>query len=215
DADVQMQMLEGFLLYPLMIDLRFHRWDDILQAPAPRAERQLHRAFWQYARAMALAGQGKLDAAATEQKQFESLRPAGPAASQFAINNKSSDILAFAAATLDAQLAWARGAKEKSIHEWRRAVELESAIQYDEPPAWFYPVRQSLAAALLRNGQAKEAESVFREAIEIRPRDGRLLFGLWQSLMAQKRENEAALVEQQFNAAWKDATVQLRIEDLL
>jgi len=214
DADVQMQMLEGFLLYPLMIDLRFHRWDDILQAPAPKAERKLHRAFWQYARAMALAGQGKLPEAAAEQQQFESLRQAIPAASQFLLNNKSSDILAFAAATLDAQLAWARGEKEKSIHAWRRAVELESTIQYDEPPAWFYPVRQSLATALLRNGQAKEAESVFREAIEIRPRDGRLLFGLWQSLMAQKRDNEAALVEQQFNAAWKDATVKLRIEDL-
>jgi tetratricopeptide (TPR) repeat protein len=214
EADVQMQMLEGFLLYPLMIDLRFHRWDDILQAPAPPAERKLHHTFWQYARAMALAGQGKLHEAAAEQQQFESLRQAIPAASQFLINNKSSDILAFAAATLDAQLAWARGEQEKSIHAWRRAVELESTLQYDEPPAWFYPVRQSLAAALLRNGQAKEAEFVFREAINIRPRDGRLLFGLWQSLLAQKRDNEAVLVKQQFNAAWKDATVQLRLEDL-
>jgi tetratricopeptide (TPR) repeat protein len=214
DADGQMQMLEGFLLYPLMVDLRFHRWDDILKAPAPRPERQLLRAFWQYARAMALAGQGKLHEAAAEQKQFESLRQAIPPASQFLINNKSSDILAFAAATLDAQLAWARGEPEKSIQAWRRAVELEATIQYDEPPAWFYPVRQSLAAALLRHGRAQEAEAVFREAIAIRPRDGRLLFGLWQSLMVQKRESEAALVEQQFKAAWKDATVMLRLEDL-
>ena len=214
DVDAQMQMLEGFLLYPLMVDLRFHRWDDILQAPAPRAERQLHRTFWQYARAMALARQGQLHAAVAEQQQFELLRKAVPAASQFLINNKSSDILAFAAATLDAQLAWARGEQEKSIHAWRRAVELESTLQYDEPPAWFYPVRQSLATALLRNGQAQEAESVFREAMATRPRDGRLLFGLRQSLMAQKRDNEAALVAQQFHTAWKDATVQLRLEDL-
>ena len=197
-----------------MVDLRFHRWDDILKAPAPRAERKLHRAFWRYARAMALSGQGKLKEAAAEQKRFESLRKAIPAESQFLINNKSSDILALAAATLEAQLTWARKEKEKSIDEWRHAVELESTIQYDEPPAWFYPVRQSLASALLRNGQAKEAESVFRETIEVRPRDGRLLFGLWQSLMAQERDNEAALVEQQFRAAWKDATVKLHIEDL-
>jgi tetratricopeptide (TPR) repeat protein len=214
DADLEMQMLEGFLLYPLMVDLRFHRWDEILKTPAPRAERQLLRTFWQFARAMALAGQGKLNEAAAEQEQFESLRKAIPAESQFLINNKSSDLLALAAATLDAQLAWARGEREKSIQEWRRAVELEATIQYDEPPPWFYPVRESLGAALLRDGQAKEAESVFRVAIEKRPRDGRLLFGLWQSLMAQKRDNEAALVEQQFNAAWKDATVKLRIEDL-
>jgi hypothetical protein len=32
--------------------------------------------------------------------------------------------------------------------------------------------------------------------------------------MVQKRESEAALVEQQFKAAWKDATVMLRLEDL-
>ncbi|HEV8343382.1 MAG TPA: tetratricopeptide repeat protein [Candidatus Binatia bacterium] len=214
DADLQMQMLEGFHLYPLMMALRFHRWDDILSASAPKPERKLHRAFSQYARAMALAGQGKLTEAIAERKQFESLRKAIPAESQFLNNNKSSDILALAAATLDAQLAWAQGEKQKSIQEWRRAVKLESKIQYDEPPAWFYPVRQSLAAALLRTGQAKEAESVFRQSIKKQPRDGRLLFGLWQSLTEQKRDNEAALVEQQFNAAWKDATVKLRIEDL-
>jgi hypothetical protein len=33
-------------------------------------------------------------------------------------------------------------------------------------------------------------------------------------LTAQKRDSEAALVEQQFNAAWRDATVKLRMEDL-
>jgi tetratricopeptide (TPR) repeat protein len=213
-ADLQMQMLEGFHLYPLMVDLRFHRWDDILKAADPGPERKLHRAFRHYARAMALAGQGKLAEAAAEGKQFGSLRKAVPPQSQFIINNKSSDILALAAAILDAQFAWARGEKEKSLEEWRRAVKLESKIQYDEPPAWFYPVRQSLAAALLRSGRPKEAESVFRTAIEKQPRDGRLLFGLWQSLTAQKRDSEAMLVEQQFVAAWKDATVKLHIEDL-
>ena len=214
DADLKMQMLEGFHLYPLMVDLRFHRWDDILSTPDPGPDRQLHRAFRQYARAMALAGQGKLAEAVVEQKQFESLRKAVPPESQFMINNKSSDILALAAATLDAQVAWARGEKEQAIQAWRQAVKLESKIQYDEPPAWFYPVRQSLAATLLRSGRSREAESVFRAAIGKQPRDGRLLFGLWQSLTAQKRDSEAALVEQQFNAAWKDATVKLRIEDL-
>jgi tetratricopeptide (TPR) repeat protein len=214
DADLQMQMLEGFHLYPLMIDLRFHRWDEILRASAPQPERKLHRAFWQYARAMALIGQGKLAEAEAERKQFESLRKAIPAESQFLNNNKASDLLALAAATLDAQLARVRGDKEKSIRDWRRAVKLESKIHYDEPPAWFYPVQQSLAAALLRTGNAKGAEVVFRAAISRSPRDGRLLFGLWQTLLAQKRDSEAALVEQQFNTAWKDATVKLSIEDL-
>jgi tetratricopeptide (TPR) repeat protein len=214
DADLQMQMLEGFHLYPLMMDLRFARWEEILKVAAPKSERKLLNAFWHYARAMALAGQGKTDEAMSARKQFESLRKTIPADSRFLANNKSSDLLALAAATLDAQIASARGEKEKSIGEWRRAVKLEPKIQYDEPPAWFYPVRQSLAAALLRSGRAKEAEAVFRAAIDKRPRDGRLLFGLWQSLLSQKRDSDAKLVEQQFQAAWKDATVKLRVEDL-
>jgi tetratricopeptide (TPR) repeat protein len=214
DLEMSMQMLEAFHLYPLMVDLRFHRWDEILAAPASRAERKVHGAFREYARAMALAGQGKTAEAAAARRRFETMRKALPADAMYMINNKGSDLLALAAATLDAQLAWARGDKAESIEQWRRAVEAEAAIQYDEPPAWFYPVRQSLAAALLRNGQAKEAEAIFREAIAKQPRDGRLLFGLWQSLVAQKRDGEAALVERQFDAAWKGATVKLAIEDL-
>jgi Flp pilus assembly protein TadD len=163
---------------------------------------------------MALAGKGKTAAAAAARKQFEAMRKALPAEAMYLINNKGSDVLALAAATLDAQLAWSRGDKAESIEQWRRAVEAEAAIQYDEPPAWFYPVKQSLGGAFLRNGQAKEAEVVFREAIAKQPRDGRLLLGLWQSLLAQKRDGEAALVERQFDAAWKGATAKLTIEDL-
>ena len=193
DADLQphMQMLEAFHLYPTMVDLRFNRWDEILAAPAPRKERKLTSAFRQYALGMALVGKGRPKEAAAARKQFETMRNALPADAMYLLNNKGSDVLALAGATLDARLAWTRRDRAESIRQWRRAVELEGAIQYDEPPAWFYPVRQSLAAALLQNGQAKEAEAVFREAIGKHPRDGRLLFGLWQSLVAQKRDAEA------------------------
>jgi tetratricopeptide (TPR) repeat protein len=214
DADMEMQMLEAFLLYPVIADIRFHRWDEILATPAPKPERKLARAFWQYAKAMALARKGDMKAAGAARTEFETLRKAVPAESMYLLNNKSSDFLALASATLDAELAWARGEKEKSIEEWRKALALEATIQYDEPPAWHYPIRQSLGAALLRSGNAAEAEKVFREAIAKRPRDGRLLFGLWQSLLAQKRDNEAKFVEQQFRTAWKDATVELKVEDL-
>lgn len=214
DHDLQMQMLEGFHLYPVMVDLRFHRWQEILKTPEPRAERKLSRAFWRYARAMALAGQGRLDDAAKERAEFEALRKAVPQDSHYMINNKSADVLAFAGATLDADLAGARGDKQRAIQGWQQAVKLQAGLAYDEPPPWFYSTRQSLGAALLKSGRAKEAEAVFRDALAHQPREGRLLFGLWQSVKAQRRDSEAALIEQQFRAAWKDATTDLRVEDL-
>jgi tetratricopeptide (TPR) repeat protein len=214
DGPKQMQMLEGFLLYPLMTDLRFSKWDTILSAPQPKADYPLHVAFWRFARAMAFTGQKKLSDAATERRKFEELRKVLPKESRYLINNTSADVLSLAAAVLDARLAWARGEKDKSIQLWRQAVEVEATIQYDEPPAWFYPIRESLGAALLMHGNAREAEATFREALDKKPRDGRLLFGLWQCLKAQKRDSEAMLVEKQFREAWKEAEEQLRIEDL-
>ncbi len=214
DADREMQMLEGFRLYPMMVDLRFHRWDTLLATPEPTRRRALSHAFWRYARAMAYAAQGKVREAAAEQRRFEQERAAVPAEGQYLANNKASDLLALASSTLDAQYAAARGDTNVSLDAWRRAVTLESALQYDEPPAWFYTVRESLGAALLRAGQHAEAEQVFRTALETRPRDGRLLFGLWQTLLAQGRDSEAELVQGQFARAWRGATTQLTLADL-
>lgn len=214
DADLDMQMVEAFLLYPLMVQLRFHRWEEILEEPALRPARPMHEAFRRYARAMALAGLGRTRDALREQRTFRTQRAAVPAESRYMINNTAADVLALADATLDAQLAWARDDRDGAIAAWRHAVTMEQAIQYDEPPAWFYPVRQPLGAALLRHGKAMEAESVFRELDRKYPRDGRVLFGLWQSLLALGRDDEAAIVAQRFNDAWQEATAPLHIEDL-
>jgi hypothetical protein len=101
-----------------------------------------------------------------------------------------------------------------SIESWRKAVSLQDALFYDEPPPWYYPVRESLAAALLRDGRAGEAEQVFREDLEKNPSSGRSLFGLLESLKAQKKAANAAWVEREFAVAWKDADIKLKIEDL-
>jgi tetratricopeptide (TPR) repeat protein len=209
-------MLEGFLLYPLMVELRFHDWNTIVaEAEPPRgAERAFTHTFWRYARAMALAGQGKTRDAAAEQKRFERERAALAPDAMFLLNNKASELLALSSATLAAQLAEARGEREAAITEWRRANTIYSALAYDEPPAWLYPLSQPLGAALLRAGHAAEAERVFRDTLATRPRDGRLLFGLWQALLALRRDSEAVLVEQQYREAWKNATVDLSIESL-
>lgn len=214
EADLEMQMLEGFKLYPAMVDLRFHRWDELLAADEPSDDRPFSHAFWRYGRAMALAGKGDVRGADAERRRLERERGDLPDETLYLLNNSASDLLALASATLDASIAEAEGDHGKAVDAWRRAVEAEAAIQYDEPPAWFYPVRQSLAASLLRAGKAAEAEAEFRAALERRPRDGRLLYGLAEALRAQQRDAEAMLVEAQFEAAWSGATEPLELADL-
>jgi len=93
-------------------------------------------------------------------------------------------------------------------------VVLQDALVYDEPPAWYYPVRESLGAALLRAGRAADAEGVFREGIARIPRNGRMLFGLMESLRTQGKNDAAELVRREFDAAWQKADVKLTIDSL-
>ena len=88
------------------------------------------------------------------------------------------------------------------------------ALNYAEPPDWYYPVRESLGPALLLVGDAAGAEKVFREDLKNNPRNGRSLFGLIESLKAQGKQDAARWVEGEFKAAWKKGEVQLRMKDL-
>lgn len=101
-----------------------------------------------------------------------------------------------------------------ACEHWARAVEAQDQLTYDEPPDWYYPVRESQGACLLRAGKSTEAAVVFREGVRRSPRNGRMLFGLWQSLAAEGKTQEAESVKREFEAAWAGSDVELRIEDL-
>lgn len=128
-------------------------------------------------------------------------------------NNPSSAVFDVAAHVIDARIAAARGDDAAAINAWRTAVAAQDALEYSEPPDWYYPVRESLGAALLRHNRPAEAERVFREDLRVNPGNGRSLFGLWHALMAQKRTVEADGARAGFERAWKHADVVLRLED--
>jgi Flp pilus assembly protein TadD len=71
-----------------------------------------------------------------------------------------------------------------------------------EPPYWYYPVRQSLGAALLAAGRAADAERVFRTTLLQVPNNGWALFGLKETLRQRGRDVEATAIEGQLHEAW-------------
>ncbi len=96
----------------------------------------------------------------------------------------------------------------------KRAAALEDALVYDEPPAWYYPVRESLGGAMLKAKDAAGAEAVFHEGLRRSPNNGRMLFGLLESLRAQKK-TAAAEVQREYERAWAGAEIQLRVADFI
>jgi tetratricopeptide (TPR) repeat protein len=207
-----MPMLEGFLPSVLFVELRFNRWDEVLKIAEPARDTPVTRVMWHFARGIAFAGKGRLAGAERERAAFASLAANTPGETVFGLNTAAS-VFKIAEHSLDARIAESRRKSRAAIEHWRKAVAALDALNYDEPPGWYYPVRESLGAALLLAGKAAEAENVFREDLVLNPHNGRSLFGLAESLKKQGKTQDALSVRKEFEAAWKNADTKLKLGD--
>ena len=64
------------------------------------------------------------------------------------VNNKAKDVLKIATDVLDAKIAMAKKDNAGAITQLQDAVSVQDTLKYDEPDDWFFPVRESLGAAL-------------------------------------------------------------------
>lgn len=205
--------LEMFMPYPIIVDVRFHKWDEVFAFPRPAAHMLTTIAHWHFARGMAFAETGR---AANADKELAAMRETAakiPAEAALFTNSVSS-VLKVADDLLSGQIAESKGDRKKAIGLLRSALELEGKINYAEPPDWDLPVREWLGRALLRDGQFAEAESVYRDEIERSPRSGRALFGLAEALRKQGKTSSARFVQREFERAWAGADVKLEVERL-
>jgi hypothetical protein len=91
-----------------------------------------------------------------------------------------------------------QGDKVKGIKDLELAVDLEMALNYDEPTDWRIPARHYLGAALLKKGDAAGAQKVYLADLNLNPGNIWSLKGLEQSLTAQKKTSAAANVDKKF-----------------
>jgi tetratricopeptide (TPR) repeat protein len=200
---------DGFMAMPLEVMMRFGKWDQILAEPALPDFVPISRTLQHYARAVAYAAKNNVPAALREQTAFLKARTRVPKEAYFG-NNTASDILDVAESFMQGEILYRAGKKEAGLAALREAAAREDKLRYDEPPDWIQPVRHALGAALLETGRFPEAESVFREDLKKLPENGWGLYGLLRALQIQKKADEAATVEKRFDAAWKQADIQIR-----
>jgi tetratricopeptide (TPR) repeat protein len=208
--------------HALSVLLRFHAWDDVLAFPAPAPDleaygKNAHAAigFWHFSRGLAFTAQGRLDRAEKELKALQAdaaLLPATPEShgaldlehsseNSWTVRNRSS--MDLATALLRARLAEARGQLVQAVELMRDAVQMEDGMPYSEPPTWFYPVRESLGALLLKRGDIAGAETTFSEGLRLSPHDPRLLLGLSEAQRAAGHIADADRTRKEFVALWQ------------
>ena len=210
----QMPMAEFMSPTRYFTEARFSNWDAILKEPAPPADLTFTTGVWHYVRGLALAAKNRPDDALAEKKKIDAIIVATPA-DRIVGFNTADKLLAMGSATLAGEIESAKGQHDGAINYFKEAVAIQDALNYEEPPPWYYPVRETLGMELLAAGKPADAEQVFRDDLKQNPENGWSLNGLALCLRARNASDEAASVDARLKAAWAHADVKLpaAIED--
>jgi tetratricopeptide (TPR) repeat protein len=178
---------------PYNAHARFSKPETVLALPAPGWEFPFVRAAWHYARGVALARLGRADEARAEATAIGTLARSAEIGALPDAGVPGPDVLGIAARVIEARVAQTGGDPARAAALFGEAANIQDRLPYMEPPFWYYPVHQSLGAALLAQEKTKEAEVAFRAALRRAPSNGWAAAGL---LRAAETQGDAATVEE-------------------
>jgi tetratricopeptide (TPR) repeat protein len=205
-----LEFTQNFAHSPLLADVRFGRWEEVVKAPQPADDLPYMQAIWHYAQGMAAVRQGRIDDA---KRHHEALVPAttNPEIEKLLQFGRYSLIggVRIAERFVAAEIARAEKKYDDAIAALNTAVTIEDTLPYDEPPAWHWPTRLALGDVLLEAKKPADAEQVYRDELQRNPENGWSLFGLARALKAQGKKQEAQEVSDRFAKAWANADVEL------
>lgn len=201
--------IERYFTIPYFSLIRFGKWKEVLAESQPDEDLPYATLMWHYARGMAYANTGKLRKAKKALKKVQAGIVSEAIVELDQPRYPTISLIKMAALVLEGELAGKKGKTTQKVKLIEEAVGIQDGLRYSEPPYFYYPIRQSLGAALLEVNRVADAEKVYQEDLKKFPNNGWSLYGLQKSLQLQNKRKEAAVVEQQFKEAWKEADVML------
>lgn len=207
---VTLPFLQDFASTPLLAYTRFGKWNQILTIPAPSTDIKHLSLIRHYARGIAFIRKGNIKDAQEELDAIKILKNDPELETLVATaNNPSIKSANIAFEIVAGELAALKGNTSKAIEHMKKAVVFEDGLTYTEPAAWHIPTRQNLGAILMKAGKYEDAEKVYNEDLKILRQNGWSLMGLYQSLKAQGKIEEAQSIKQEFDKAWKHAEIDI------
>jgi len=179
---------------------------DILALDDPGAEAPFLQAAWHYARGEAFARQGDSANARKEAAAITAIMAEEDF--DFLLENliPAPDILKIQNRTVLARAAAADGDLATAIKMMEEAVALQKGLNYTEPPYWYYPAKQTLAAMVLKHGDPERAEQLFVESLSEIPNNGWAYYGLAEAYGAQKDKAAQKYAATLMKGAWLGKT---------
>lgn len=214
DAAREFPIAQPVRAAPYFAHAQFSDPDTILAIPAPGEGLPYVKGLWHYARGVAFAEKGDAADARKESAAIQRLRKTG----EFDALNEAlvpaQDVLQIASHVVEARAAQASGDLKRAANQYRQAIALEDNLAYMEPAYWYYPVRQSLGAVLLQQGDSEGAEKAFRDSLNRVPNNGWALYGLSEVYRKRGDARRVQATEELLSQAWAGTREQLSLNQL-
>jgi tetratricopeptide (TPR) repeat protein len=207
-------MVQPVKAAPYFAHAQFSAPETILALPDPGDTIPYVKAMWLYARGLALAMRRDFAGATTAADSIETIERTADFKLLKESNVPAQEVLRIARTLVLARVAQAKGDTRTAIVRFERAAALQDALPYTEPPYWYYPIRQSLAAALLQAGRYAEAERQFQRALSRAPSNGWSYYGLVELYKARGNVAAARKAEADLARTWIGDRGLLQISNL-
>jgi tetratricopeptide (TPR) repeat protein len=195
-------MVQPVKAAPYFAHAQFSTPETILALPDPGDAIPYIKAMWLYARGVALAQRRDSAGAAAAADAIGTIERTA----DFKLLNESNvpaqEVLRIAQTLILARIAQANSDYRTAVVRFARAAAMQDALPYTEPPYWYYPIRQSLAAALLQAGRYAEAEQQFQRALTRAPANGWSYYGLAELYKARGNADAARKAEADLSKTW-------------
>jgi tetratricopeptide (TPR) repeat protein len=213
EVSAELGWVQAIKTAPYSAHAQFAEPEAILTLADPGDRFSFVKGYWHYARGVALARLGRIDEALAEAAALEALSSSADLDALEAQYVPARALLEIAKHVVEARVEQARQDYRAAEHHLEEAIALEDAIAYMEPPYWYYPVRQTLAAVQLQDGRAQEAIMTFHQALAKQPKNG---WALWGLLQAEQRAGDAsaAQTEREFRRVWLGDNALLALDRL-
>ncbi len=195
---------------PWFVEVKLGLWDEIHKTPAPEQDLKYPSVIWHYAQGMERLSKDDVKKAGQHLEEMK-LIMTDTTIKELMIwgINSMYDICEIASKTLEGELR----AKEKkfdlAIALLKEATAKEDALNYDEPPDWFFSVRHHLGEVLIEAGKLPEAAKVYEEDLLIYRDNGWALCGLMNVYLEMGDLEKYEMTKVRFNDAWKYADVKI------
>ena len=195
-------MVQPVKAAPYFAHAQFSSSDTILALPDPGDGVPYVKGLWLYVRGKALAEKRDFAGAAAAANDIEKIERNADFKLLKEGGVPAQEVMQIARTVIMARVAQAKGDYRTAIVRFERAAELQDALPYTEPPYWYYPIRQSLAAAMLQAGRYSEAQKQFERALKRAPANGWSYYGLAELHKARGNAAAARKAEADLAKTW-------------